>query len=135
MDKTDIRRYYWTCPKCKAKVSAVEQIIEKLFDIDDGEAFFDVDEYGGVQSIPIICYGCASNWKLDISGIRNTGRNQMKKVGVPNEKQKELIIANKLQPDNWQVISENKAELEIRSRRSGRRRILEKNNKKNKEVT
>lgn len=126
MDKTDIRRYHWVCPKCNEKVDVLAQIVEKLFDIDDGEAYFDVDECGGVQSIPIVCYSCASNWKLDISGVKSTGKNQMKRIGIPDEKQRELIIANKLQPDNWQVLSESKTDLEIRGRRSGRRRTLKK---------
>lgn len=123
-----IEDYYWICPKCEEKVYVFVQIVNFYFDTDDGEAFFNVDEFGGIQSFPIICNNCSSRWKLDISGMKSSDRNHMKKVGIPNEEQRKLIIENKLQPDNWQVMNENKKELEIRSRRSGRRRILEKKN-------
>ena len=44
----------------------------------------------------------------------------------PNDKQRELINNNKLSPDNWWVLSESKTTLEIQSKRSARRRILDK---------
>ncbi len=44
----------------------------------------------------------------------------------PNDKQRELIKNNKLSPDNWLVLSESKTTLEIQSKRSARRRILDK---------
>lgn len=44
----------------------------------------------------------------------------------PNDKQKELIKKNKLTPDNWWVLSESKTTLEIQSKRSARRRIIDK---------
>lgn len=69
MDKTDIRRYYWTCPKCETKVNVIEQIVRNLFDEDDGEAFFEVEKDKGVPLHGIICPNCSSCWWIRISGM------------------------------------------------------------------
>lgn len=50
----------------------------------------------------------------------------MKKSTEPNEQQKKLISNNNLVPDNWLVLAESKTDLEIQSKRSGMRRILNK---------
>lgn len=50
----------------------------------------------------------------------------MKQPNKPTRNQKELISKNGLDPENWRVIFESKTTLEIVSRRSGRRRVLNK---------
>ena len=50
----------------------------------------------------------------------------MKQPKKPTRNQKELIANNGLVPQNWMVLEENREQLVIISRRSGRRRELEK---------
>jgi len=42
------------------------------------------------------------------------------------EEQRLLISSHRLRPDNWIVLSDTKHELEIKSKRSAQRRILQK---------
>lgn len=63
---TDIKDFFWVCPKCETKVNAVEQIALNLFDEDDGEAYFEVDEDGGVPLHSILCPNCDSYWCMSI---------------------------------------------------------------------
>ena len=50
----------------------------------------------------------------------------MKQPQKPTRAQKELISENRLNPDNWMVVFESKDTLEIISKRTSMRRILEK---------
>ena len=50
----------------------------------------------------------------------------MKQPKKPTREQKELITLNNPRPDNWMVISDNSAELQIISKRSAQRRTIEK---------
>ena len=43
---TDIKDFFWICPKCEGKVNAIEQIALNLFDEDDGESMFEVKDDG-----------------------------------------------------------------------------------------
>lgn len=54
----------------------------------------------------------------------------MKRLKEPNDKQKKLISDNNLVPDNWLILSESKTDLEIQSKRSGMRRVLNKKKRK-----
>lgn len=53
-------------------------------------------------------------------------RSCMKQPSKPTRMQKELIAENRLNPENWMVVFESKDTLEIISKRSAMRKILEK---------
>lgn len=50
----------------------------------------------------------------------------MKQPKKATRNQKELMTKRGLIPDNWMIVSESKTELEVISKRSGKRRTLEK---------
>lgn len=50
----------------------------------------------------------------------------MKQPSKPTRMQKELIAENRLNPENWMVVFESKDSLEIISKRTAMRKILEK---------
>ena len=50
----------------------------------------------------------------------------MKQPKKPTRANKELMVKNNLVPDNWAVVSESKTELEVISKRTGKRRTLKK---------
>lgn len=50
----------------------------------------------------------------------------MKQPKSPTREQKELIAQHGLKPENWMVISNNSAEMEIISKKSAQRRTIEK---------
>lgn len=50
----------------------------------------------------------------------------MKQPKSPTREQKELIAEYGLRPENWMVISDNSAEMQIISKRSAQRRTIEK---------
>lgn len=50
----------------------------------------------------------------------------MKQPSKPTRMQKELIAENRLNPENWMVVFESKDTLEIISKRTAMRKILEK---------
>ncbi len=50
----------------------------------------------------------------------------MKQPSRPTRAQKEIISANKLKPENWMVVFESKDTLEIISKRTSQRRVLQK---------
>lgn len=50
----------------------------------------------------------------------------MKQQKKPTREQKEIISKNGLVVENWMVVEDSKTELEVVSKRSGQRRILEK---------
>lgn len=50
----------------------------------------------------------------------------MKQPRKPTRDNKELIASYGLSPDNWSVVYESKTDLEIISKRSGMRKVLEK---------
>lgn len=54
----------------------------------------------------------------------------MKQAKKPTRVQKELMSKHGLRPENWLVLTDNKAELQVVSRRSGQRRAIEKGTKK-----
>ena len=53
-------------------------------------------------------------------------RSCMKQPSKPTRMQKELIAENRLNPENWMVVFESKDTLEIISKRTAMRKILEK---------
>ena len=53
------------------------------------------------------------------------GQN-MKQPSRPTRAQKEIISENKLKPENWMVVFESKDTLEIISKRTSQRRVLQK---------
>ena len=53
------------------------------------------------------------------------GQN-MKQPSRPTRAQKEIIAENKLKPENWMVVFESKDTLEIISKRTSQRRVLQK---------
>lgn len=50
----------------------------------------------------------------------------MKQPKKPTREQKELMEKNGLRPENWMVVTDNKAEMQVISKRSGQRRAIEK---------
>ena len=50
----------------------------------------------------------------------------MKQPSRPTRAQKEIISENKLTPENWMVVFESKDTLEIISKRTSQRRVLQK---------
>lgn len=50
----------------------------------------------------------------------------MKQPKKPTREQKEIMSKAGLVPGNWNVITDNKAEMEVISKRSGQRRTLKK---------
>lgn len=54
----------------------------------------------------------------------------MKQMSKPTRAQKEIISDHGLNPDNWVVAFESKDTLEIVSRRSAQRRVLQKGRKR-----
>lgn len=50
----------------------------------------------------------------------------MKQPSRPTRAQKEIIAENKLKPENWMVVFESKDTLEIISKRTSQRRVLQK---------
>lgn len=50
----------------------------------------------------------------------------MKQPSRPTRAQKEFIEENKLKPENWMVVFESKDTLEIISKRTSQRRVLQK---------
>lgn len=50
----------------------------------------------------------------------------MSQLRKPTRDNKILMSKHNLVPENWLVIAESKTDLEVVSRRSGRRRVLEK---------
>ncbi len=50
----------------------------------------------------------------------------MKQPSRPTRAQKEIISENKLKPENWMVVFESKDTLEIISKRTSQRRVLQK---------
>ena len=65
---TDIKDFFWICPKCGEKVNAIEQIALNLFDEDDGESMFEVadDGFAAVPLHTILCPKCDSYWLMSI---------------------------------------------------------------------
>ena len=49
----------------------------------------------------------------------------MKQPSRPTRAQKEIISENKLKPENWMVVFESKDTLEIISKRTSQRRVLQ----------
>lgn len=70
-----------------------------------------------------MCDKCANETNRGITADENFSRGIAKK---PTREQKELIALNNLRPDNWMVISDNSAEMQIISKRSAQRRTIEK---------
>lgn len=56
----------------------------------------------------------------------------MKQPKKPTREQKELMAKRGLRPENWMVILDNKAEMQIISRHSRQRRTIERGQRKKK---
>lgn len=54
----------------------------------------------------------------------------MKQAKRPTREQKEIMSEAGLVPENWNVITDNKAEMEVISKRSGQRRTVAKKARK-----
>ena len=50
----------------------------------------------------------------------------MKQPKKPTRAQKEFMAEKGLRPENWMVLTDNKAEMQVVSKRSGQRRAIEK---------
>lgn len=49
---------------------------------------------------------------------------KLKQPKKPTRAQKELMAEHGLRPENWMVLTDNRAEMQIVSRRSGQRRSI-----------
>lgn len=84
--------------------------------------------YPGDEDKPYIEYGLVVNaWMPLPKPYREEEEAAVDETTKkPTREQKELIALNNLRPDNWMVISDNSAEMQIISKRSAQRRTIEK---------
>lgn len=84
--------------------------------------------YPGDEDKPYIEYGLVVNaWMPLQKPYREEEEAAVDETTKkPTREQKELIALNNLRPDNWMVISDNSAEMQIISKRSAQRRTIEK---------
>ena len=60
----NVNDYFWNCPRCEAKVNALEQLVTTCFD-EFGEAEFDPNF--GLTVHTIRCPNCGAEWYLSVS--------------------------------------------------------------------